>query len=151
MYYMKCPSCGFVDSAVLETRTLFEGAVIKRRRECEKCANRFSTMEKLDTAELTVRKKDRTKEPFDKNKIVRGMILAMEKRPVEKEKLQDIADQIEQELLSRGVRVIESTEIGDIAMRHLKKLDKVGYLRFASVYYSFDNVNSFVRELENLR
>lgn len=148
---MKCPSCGFEDSAVLETRTMLAGAVIKRRRVCEKCADRFNTLEKLDSVELMVRKKDRTKEPFDKSKIIRGMILALEKRPYQKNRLENIVDQIEDELLNRGVRVIDSTEIGDIAMRHLKDLDKVGYLRFASVYYSFDSVNSFARELENLR
>lgn len=148
---MKCPTCGFINSAVLETRTMLAGAVIKRRRECEKCANRFSTLEKLDSVELMVRKKDRTKEPFNKTKIINGMVLALEKRPYQKEKLEDIVDQMQDELLSRGVRIIDSTEIGDMTMKYLKELDKVGYLRFASVYYSFDSVNSFVRELENLR
>ncbi len=148
---MKCPSCGFEDSSVLETRTVLNGAVIKRRRECEKCANRFNTLEKLDSVELMVRKKSGTKEPFDKKKIVRGLILAMEKRPYMQDHLDDIAEKIEKELLEKGMRVVESAEIGDIAMKHLKQMDKVGYLRFASVYYSFDSVGSFVRELENLR
>ena len=148
---MKCPECNFADTMVLETRMTNDGAVIKRRRECEKCQSRFNTLEKLDSVELMVKKRDNSREPFDKNKIQNGVALACEKRPIKESQIIGLVNRVEEKILDLGSRTISSKEIGEYVMECLKSLDEVAYLRFASVYRSFDNASQFEREIVNLK
>ncbi len=148
---MKCPDCGKNNTMVVETRLNDEKTIIKRRRKCEDCESKFNTLEKLDSVGLMVRKRDKTKEPFDKEKIVRGMEMALKKRPFDSSLVEDLALRVEDGILKKGGRVINTKDIGDIVMSVLKNVDKVAYLRFASVYQDFEDVDSFERELETLK
>ncbi|MCQ2423485.1 MAG: transcriptional regulator NrdR [Clostridia bacterium] len=145
---MKCPVCGFQDSKVLDSRPVEENNSIRRRRECLQCQNRFTTYEVIDVFQPIVVKKDGTKEYFDKNKLLAGLMRACQKRPVDAEQ---IAAEIESEILNSLRREITSQEIGELAMQKLKKYDDVAYVRFASVYREFKDVESFMTELEALR
>ena len=144
---MKCPYCAHPDTQVIETRDSEEAT--RRRRECLKCERRFTTYEKADLDEIIVIKKDGRKEKFDRRKILNGMISSCEKR-VPLAKLEDIADEIEAELRRKEVAEVESKSIGKIVMRKLKSIDKIAYIRFASVYQDFESLASFKEELEKL-
>ena len=148
---MKCPVCGYTESKVIDSRPSEEGSSIRRRRECLSCQNRFTTYEKIETLPLLVIKKDRTRELFDKNKLLSGIIKACNKRPVTMEQMEEVATEIEAELQNSLTREISSQRIGVLVMDKLKSLDPVAYVRFASVYREFKDLDTFMRELEQLR
>lgn len=148
---MKCPFCGNPDSKVIDSRLTEDKESIRRRRECEGCAKRFTTYEHLETQAIAVIKKDGTRQPFDRNKILGGLIRACIKRNISTEIMGKIADDIESEIRNSPVNEISSRDIGDLVLHHLKNLDKVAYIRFASVYKHFDNIEEFTRELEELQ
>jgi transcriptional repressor NrdR len=148
---MKCPICQFEDTAVLETRLLNEGATIKRRRKCLKCKGRFNTLEKLDGLEVMVKKRNTIKEPFDRSKIKKGLEVACEKRSIKESVIEGLVSKIEEDVMSLGVRVVESKKIGELVMGYLKELDQVAYLRFASVCNDFDDISYFEQELKSLK
>ena len=145
---MKCPSCGYEDSKVIDSRPVEENNSIKRRRECPRCRTRFTTYEIIDQTTPVVLKKDGTRELFDKNKLLAGLFHACQKRPVDAEK---IANEIEFEILNGLKKEISSKEIGEMAMEKLRRIDDVAYVRFASVHREFKDVETFMREIENLK
>lgn len=140
---MKCPFCGKIESQVLESRTVEEGDSIRRRRECSECGKRFTTLEKVKGSVLWVIKKDGRREIFEKDKIKRGILRAIEKRPVSLDLADDIVDQVEMEMLRSEKQEISSRAIGSAVLKRLKKIDKVAWLRFASVYLEFEDLNDF--------
>ena len=145
---MKCPMCGYADSKVIDSRPVEESDSIRRRRECLKCQKRFTTYEIIEAFQPVIVKKDGSKEYFDKNKILGGLMKACQKRPVDAE---SIASEIEVEIMNSLRREIPSREIGELAMEKLKKRDAVAYVRFASVYREFKDVETFMRELLGLK
>ena len=147
---MKCPFCGCSDSKVIDSRPTDEGERIRRRRECVACAKRFTTYEIIERLPLVVVKRDGSRQSFDKVKLINGMVRACEKRPVSLATLEGIADDIEQELQSNLEREISTVEIGEMVMSRLKDVDEVAYVRFASVYRSFKDINTFMEELTKL-
>ena len=147
---MKCPFCGYSDSKVIDSRPAEEGATIRRRRECLACQKRFTTYEIIERMPLVVVKRDGSRQSFDKVKLINGMVRACEKRPVPLQTLEQIADEIEQELQSGLEREISTEAIGEMVMRRLKEIDEVAYVRFASVYRSFKDINTFMEELTKL-
>ena len=147
---MRCPFCSYGDSRVVDSRSVEEGSSIRRRRECPKCGRRFTTYEKYEEAPLVVSKKDGRRELFDTKKLMAGLLKAFEKRPVAYETVQDIADKIERELRMRGESEINSAVIGEIVMKYLEKTDQIAYVRFASVYRQFADVNNFMQELQRI-
>lgn len=148
---MKCPVCGYTESKVVDSRPTEEGISIRRRRECLSCQNRFTTYETIETLPLLVIKKDNTREVFDKSKLLSGMLSACNKRPVTMDQLEGIASEIEAELQNSLKREISSRQIGVLVMDKLKDLDEVAYVRFASVYREFKDLDSFMQELEKIR
>ncbi|MCP2619838.1 transcriptional regulator NrdR [Candidatus Aminicenantes bacterium AC-334-K16] len=147
---MKCPFCGYEESKVIDSRETKNGMTIRRRRECLSCQKRFTTYEKIEEIPYMVVKKDGTRQPFDGQKILRGMIKACEKRPVPLSTLEEIVEEIESLLQERPEKEMTTAEIGQLVMQKLKKLDKVAYVRFASVYREFKDVVEFKEELERL-
>ena len=147
---MKCPFCGFEDTKVIDSRPTDEGGRIRRRRECQKCQKRFTTYEIVETIPLMVVKKDKSREAFDRNKVLNGLIKACEKRPVALETLDHAANEIEQMLQNQMEREVTSLHIGELVMQKLKDIDQVAYVRFASVYRQFGDVNTFMDELKSL-
>ena len=147
---MKCPSCGHLEDRVIDSRSAREGQAIRRRRECLKCRRRFTTYEVVETTPLLVIKKDGRREPFIREKILNGLLRACEKRPIPAEKLHAIVDAIENDLLRQGVDEVQSSVIGERVMEELHKLDEVAYVRFASVYRHFKDLNQFLEELRSL-
>lgn len=147
---MRCPFCSYHDSRVVDSRSVEEGNSIRRRRECPKCGKRFTTYEKYEEAPLVVSKKDGRRELFDGKKLLAGLLKAFEKRPVSLEKVQEIADSVEREIRQRGESEIDSTIIGEIVMNHLEQTDQIAYVRFASVYRQFADVNNFMQELQRI-
>ena len=147
---MKCPYCGYSESRVIDSRPAEEGATIRRRRECLSCQKRFTTYEIMERVPLVVVKKDGSRQTFDKMKILNGLLRACEKRPVALNDMQKVADEIEQELQNSLEREVDSTVIGELVMKKLKNLDEVAYVRFASVYRSFKDLNTFMDELNKL-
>lgn len=147
---MRCPFCGYLESRVIDSRPAEEGATIRRRRECMSCQKRFTTYEIMERLPLMVVKKDSSRQTFDKMKIVNGMIRACEKRPVPGAEIQRLAEEIEQELQNSLEREISSQKIGELVMEKLKQLDEVAYVRFASVYRQFKDINTFRDELNKL-
>ncbi|HHT16643.1 MAG TPA: transcriptional regulator NrdR [Papillibacter sp.] len=147
---MKCPFCGYTESRVIDSRPAEEGATIRRRRECLSCQKRFTTYEIMERVPLIVIKKDGSRQTFDKMKILNGMLRACEKRPVPLSDLQQAVDEIEQEIQNSLEREVDSTVIGEMAMNKLKALDEVAYVRFASVYRQFKDLNTFMQELNRL-
>ena len=147
---MRCPYCGFIESKVIDSRPTEENNVIRRRRECLKCQKRFTTYEKLEAISLVVVKKDQSRQQYDRNKVLKGIITACEKRPVSLSQMEQIADDIEGELYQSMEREIDSTKIGEKVMEKLKNLDEVAYVRFASVYKSFTVIHTFMDELSEL-
>ncbi|MBE6641731.1 MAG: transcriptional repressor NrdR [Ruminococcaceae bacterium] len=144
---MKCPSCGHIESKVLDSRPINDNASIRRRRECLVCQRRFTTYEVIDNIQLTVVKKDGTKEFFDRRKIASGILKACHKRPVDAEAL---ATEVESELTNSLRGEVTSDEIGKTVLQKLRKLDAVSYIRYASVYRDFDDIKSFLDELETI-
>ncbi|MCL5103289.1 MAG: transcriptional regulator NrdR [Armatimonadetes bacterium] len=140
---MKCPFCGFDDDKVLSSRAVRNGEAIRRRRECLSCARRFTTFEQIEELRVMVVKRDRSREPFDRNKVLKGMTVACEKRPVGMDILEAMADDIERAVYDSGVREIESEEIGEMVADGLRNVDQVAYVRFASVYRQFEDVGQF--------
>lgn len=147
---MRCPYCGYQDSKVLDSRPADEGNAIRRRRECIECSRRFTTYEKVDEIPLVVVKKEGRREVFDRNKVLGGIIKACEKRPISMNQMEQIADDIEKELKNRMENEVGSEQIGEMLMDNLRDLDEVAYVRFASVYRQFKDVNSFMDELDKL-
>ncbi len=147
---MKCPFCANIDDKVIDSREGRVGDTIRRRRECLKCGRRFTTYERIDEIPYMVIKKDGRRERFERQKILQGLLKACEKRPVPTPKLEAIVDEIEGVVQESTERELTTTEIGEMIMRGLKKLDKVAYVRFASVYMDFKDVQEFMSELKNL-
>ena len=147
---MKCPFCGYTESKVIDSRPAEEGATIRRRRECLACSKRFTTYEIIERLPLVVVKRDGSRQTFDRVKLINGMVRACEKRPVPLQTLEQIADEIEQELQSNLEREVSTVDIGEMVMKRLKTVDEVAYVRFASVYRSFKDINTFMEELSKL-
>ncbi len=148
---MKCPYCGAEDTRVIDSRPADDNTAIRRRRQCELCGKRFTTYEKQEMFPLMVIKKDQNRELYSRDKIRTGIFLACHKRPIATEALNRLVDDIENTIFARDVREITSTEIGELVMEKLKELDKVAYVRFASIYRSFTDVNTFAEELKLLQ
>ena len=147
---MKCPYCGYGESKVIDTRPADEGERIRRRRECLSCEKRFTTYEVVETTPLMVIKKDGSREIFSRDKLLRGMIKSCEKRPVSLSALEEAVSDIQLTLQNRLEREVPSAQIGELCMEKLKGIDQVAYVRFASVYRQFKDINSFLAELKNI-
>lgn len=147
---MHCPFCSTPDTRVIDSRLSTEGAQVRRRRECMSCGERFTTYEAAELSLPRVVKSDGNREKFDESKIRRGLIKALEKRPVDSDAIEQVVNRIEKQLMSEGVREIPSSKIGELLMDALRELDQVAYVRFASVYRSFQDVNAFREEIEKL-
>ncbi len=148
---MKCPYCTYPDTRVVDSRLTDDNDSVRRRRECEKCGKRFTTYERIETKPIAVIKKDNTREPFDRNKILSGLIRACIKRNISVEALNELVDDIENEIRGLPVSEIQSRELGNLVLKRLRKLDKVAYIRFASVYKQFNNIRQFTNELTRLK
>ncbi|MCM3366910.1 transcriptional regulator NrdR [Bacillus safensis] len=147
---MKCPTCQNLGTRVLDSRPVDEGKSIRRRRECESCQYRFTTFEKLEELPLIVVKKEGIREEFSREKMLRGLIKACEKRPVALKQLEDVCFNIEKELRNQGMSEVKSELVGEMVMDELAKIDEVSYVRFASVYRQFKDINVFIDELKDL-
>ena len=147
---MKCPYCGYQESKVVDSRHSDDGGSIRRRRECLSCQKRFTTYETVESLPIVVVKKDNSREPFDRNKILRGMVRACEKRPVSMADLEAAVTEIEQNVQNSLEREVNTDKIGELVMERLKPLDEVAYVRFASVYRQFKDINSFMHELNKI-
>jgi transcriptional repressor NrdR len=147
---MNCPFCGHPDNRVVDSRDVRSGSEIRRRRECAECNQRFTTYERVDELPTTVVKKDGRRESFDREKLLTGLLRACEKRPVPRRDLVAIVDSVESNLAAREVREISTEEIGNLVIEELRRLDQVAYVRFASVYRRFEDVNQFMDELKTL-
>jgi transcriptional repressor NrdR len=147
---MRCPFCQHIEDKVVDSRESKDGDSIRRRRECLECGRRFTSYERIDEIPYMVVKKDGKRESFDRNKVLAGLMRACEKRPISMSQLESIVDEIEKELQDTSDRELPKTEIGKIIMRRLKALDKVAYVRFASVYLEFEDVSAFMTELKDL-
>jgi transcriptional repressor NrdR len=148
---MRCPYCQFQEDRVLDSRVIRDGEAIKRRRECEGCGRRFTTYEQIEERRVMVVKKDGRREPFDRQKILRGLELACRKRPVSAETLEEIIDEIERDLYDRGEREVQAAAVGELVSGALHGLDPVAYVRFASVYQDFQDLTQFHELLHRLR
>ena len=147
---MRCPRCGCVESKVIDSRASENFETIRRRRECESCGYRFTTYERLEEVPLTVRKKDGSTEVFDRQKLMRGLVTATVKRDIPVSKLNELIDDIERELRDKGKAEVSSHDLGEMVMTRLLDLDKVAYVRFASVYRDFKDIDEFSAELRSL-
>ena len=148
---MKCPYCGFNESKVIDSRPTEDDEKIRRRRECLSCGKRFTTYEIVETTPLMVIKKDHSRQIFDREKLMLGIIRACDKRPVTSEMIIGVVDRIKQNYVNRMLREVSSEELGEAVLLELKKLDKVAYIRFASVYRDFSDVTTFINELQKLQ
>jgi transcriptional repressor NrdR len=148
---MRCPFCGSVEDRVVDSRESREGEVIRRRRECVRCGRRFTSYEKIEHLPFQVVKRDQRREPYDREKLMRGLQVACRKRPVPQAELERVADTIEAAMHDSGEREISSQELGRMVMDRLRDLDPVAYVRFASVYRRFEDVDAFVKELHRLK
>lgn len=147
---MRCPYCGFEESKVIDSRPADEGAKIRRRRECLKCASRFTTYEMVETLPIVVIKKDKSREAYDRSKVLAGMLKSCEKRQISLEMIESSVDKIEQKIQNSMLKEVKSSDIGEYVMEVLRDIDKVAYVRFAAVYRKFDDVDSFMDELKKL-
>ena len=147
---MRCPYCSYSESKVIDSRPAEEGTTIRRRRECLSCGKRFTTYEIIERLPLLVIKRDGSRQSFDRMKVIGGMVKACEKRPVPVDQIERVADEIEQELQSSLEREVSSAQIGELIMDRLTDLDQVAYVRFASVYRQFKDINTFLDELNKL-
>lgn len=148
---MKCPFCGFEESKVIDSRPADDGERIRRRRECLNCAKRFTTHEVIETVPIVVVKRDRSREVFNRSKLMSGILRACEKRPISVEQVEKMIDNIEAQLQSGYDREVTSQHIGEMVMELLKDIDKVAYIRFASVYKNFEDEDTFLEELSRLK
>jgi transcriptional repressor NrdR len=148
---MKCPFCHHPDTQVIDSRASDEGAVIRRRRRCLECEKRFTTYERVELAMPTLIKRGGTRAEYDRNKLRASMLLALRKRPVPREAVEEAIGRIEEKLLSSAQREVKSEKLGELVMRELKRLDKVAYIRFASVYRSFEDVDEFAEVVKEVR
>ncbi|GAA0722228.1 transcriptional regulator NrdR [Clostridium malenominatum] len=147
---MKCPFCGYNESKVVDSRATEENESIRRRRECLKCSKRYTTYEQVENIPVLVIKKNMSREYFDRSKIINGVIKACEKRPVSRSQIENIADEVEKHINNQMITEVKSEYIGEIIMDNLKKIDEVAYVRFASVYRQFTDVNTFIDEIKRL-
>ena len=147
---MKCPYCNEADTKVIDSRPADDNSSIRRRRQCERCGKRFTTYEKLETMPLMVIKKDDSREAYDRSKIEAGILHSCHKRPVSVEQIEQMVNKIENELFNLEYKEIESKQIGEVVMEHLKSLEQVAYVRFASVYREFKDVETFMNELKKM-
>ena len=147
---MKCPYCNAVDTKVIDSRPADDNSSIRRRRQCETCGKRFTTYEKLETMPLMVIKKDNSREPYDRSKIEAGIIHSFHKRPVSIQQIKAMIDEIENEIFNKDEKEVATSSIGELVMKKLKDLDEVAYVRFASVYREFKDVNTFMEEIGKL-
>ena len=147
---MKCPFCGFDESKVVDSRSTDDNTTIRRRRECSNCSKRYTTYEKIEDIPILVIKRDLTRENFNKEKIVNGLIIACQKRPISRRQIEEIAEDIEKSISNKMLTEVESKVIGEMIMERLKKIDEVSYVRFASVYRQFKDINTFLEEIKNL-
>lgn len=147
---MKCPFCGFEESKVVDSRSTDDNSTIRRRRECLKCNKRYTTYEKIEDFPILVIKKDSTRENFNKEKIINGLIIACQKRPVSRKQIEDMAYDIEKTISNCMLTEIPSKDIGEMVMARLKEVDEISYVRFASVYRQFKDINTFLEEIKNL-
>lgn len=147
---MNCPFCGHREDKVIDSRESKEGEIIRRRRECLKCSRRFTTYERIDEIPYMVIKKDGRREKFDRQKVMTGLLKACEKRPIGMSKLADIIDEVETRLAESAERELSTTEVGEMVMDRLSGLDKIAYVRFASVYRDFQDVEAFLTELKDM-
>lgn len=147
---MRCSNCQDKSTKVLDSRPIEEGNSIRRRRECERCGFRFTTFERMEEVPLIIVKKDGARQEFSREKLIRGLIKACEKRPVPLEKLENLAINVEKELRDAGLSEVESEDVGELVMERLSKLDEVAYVRFASVYRQFKDISVFLDELKDL-
>lgn len=147
---MRCPFCNFMESKVVDSRPTDDGEVIRRRRECTNCLKRFTTYEKIEDIPLIIIKKNGNRELYDRNKIMNGALKACEKRPVSIKQIEELVDSIEKKIFNSIEREVSSTFIGELLMEELKKIDEVAYVRFASVYRQFKDINTFMEELDKL-
>ncbi|NLP13561.1 MAG: transcriptional regulator NrdR [Clostridium sp.] len=147
---MKCPYCGFIEDKVIDSRPTDEGSSIRRRRECLNCMKRFTTYEKVESLPLMVIKKDKSRQPFNREKLLNGLLRACEKRPVSIDDLEKLVEEIESHIYNSLQREVTSNVIGELVMAKLKNLDEVAYVRFASVYRQFKDINTFMDELHKL-
>jgi len=148
---MRCPYCSSAKTRVVDSRDVGELEITRRRRECRKCKKRFTTYERVETIDLVVMKKDGRREKFERGKLLAGVQKACEKRPISQERIERLVEEVERELRNMDTLEVESSKIGELVMRKLKKIDKVAYIRFASVYRSFADIESFENELRALR
>lgn len=148
---MRCPFCAFEESKVVDSRSTDDNTTIRRRRECLKCAKRYTTYEKIEDFPILVIKKDLTRENFNKEKIINGLIIACQKRPVSRKQIEDMANDIEKTISNSMLTEIPSNDIGEMVMTRLKALDEISYVRFASVYRQFKDIDTFLEEIKNLR
>lgn len=147
---LKCPYCAYGESKVVDSRSTEDGSSIRRRRECLKCNRRYTTYEKIETTPILVIKKNMSREYFDRNKIVNGLMKACQKRPVSRKQIEQIADEVERHISNEMLTEVNTDKIGQIIMKNLKKIDEVSYVRFASVYRQFKDINTFMKEIKNL-
>ena len=147
---MRCPFCGYKEDKVVDSRATAEESAVRRRRECLKCGKRFTTYEYIEEVSLMVVKKDGSRQPFDRKKILAGIIRACEKRPVSMEKMEEIVTQVERAVQKKSDREVFSSRLGELVMEKLKNLDEVAYVRFASVYRQFKDVGQFMEELKDI-
>lgn len=147
---MKCPFCGDDNTRVIDSRPADDNEAIRRRRQCDECGKRFTTYEKVETIPLIVIKRDKVREAYDRSKIASGVLRSCHKRPVSAEQISECVDNIENKIFNLEVKEIESTRIGEIVMEEIRDLDQVAYVRFASVYREFKDVNTFMSELKKL-
>jgi transcriptional repressor NrdR len=147
---LKCPFCSYEESKVIDSRSTEDNMAIRRRRECLKCSKRYTTYEKVEDIPILVIKKDSSREYFDKSKIINGLIKACQKRPVSRKQVEEISDEIEKQLSNQMLTEVKSDYIGELIMDRLKFIDEVAYVRFASVYRQFKDINTFMEEIKNL-
>lgn len=148
---MRCPFCGYIESRVVDSRPTDENEKIRRRRECLDCGARFTTYEVIETVPIMVVKKDKSREAFDRDKLTRGILRSCEKRPIAIEEIVKMVDKIEAELSNSLQREVTSYRIGELVMKYLKPIDEVAYVRFASVYHEFQDIDSFMKELKKIQ
>lgn len=147
---MKCPYCGSESSRVIDSRPAEDNNAIRRRRQCDDCGKRFTTYEKIETEPLTVIKKDKTRQMYDRSKIRHGIVQSCHKLPISMEQIDKAVDEIETKIFNLGLREVETSQIGEIVMDKIKDLDEVAYVRFAAIYREFKDVNTFMNELKKL-
>ena len=147
---MRCPFCSYEESKVVDSRSTDDSTTIRRRRECLSCSKRYTTYEKVENIPILVIKRDSTRENFSKEKIIDGLIRACQKRPLSRKQIEDLADDIEKTISNKMITEVDSKTIGEMVMERLKKLDEIYYVRFASVYREFKDINTFLEEIKNL-